>query len=94
MLAVLCLPVLRRTSRFYQADGTRAARAELGSTGGLIPNVPGRGGGYMGGHGNRGGMSGLSGPCTAGSMAGQHGNGTPNTHIYQGRGAGGGRDGH
>eukprot|EP00961_Rhodomonas_salina_P059454 798523-Rhodomonas_salina.1 len=26
------------------------------SAGGLIPNVPGRGSGYMGGRGNRGGM--------------------------------------
>eukprot|EP00961_Rhodomonas_salina_P084768 1138607-Rhodomonas_salina.1 len=48
----------------------------------------------MGVRGNRGGMSGLSGPSTVGSMAGQNGNGTPNTHTYPGRGAGGGRDGH
>eukprot|EP00961_Rhodomonas_salina_P036420 489421-Rhodomonas_salina.1 len=50
----------------------------------------------MGGRGNRGGMSGLSGPSTIGGimMAGQHGNGTPNTHTYPGRGAVGGRDGH
>eukprot|EP00961_Rhodomonas_salina_P154400 2079783-Rhodomonas_salina.1 len=48
----------------------------------------------MGGRGNRGGMSGLSGPNTIGGMAGQNCNGTPNTHTYQGRGAGGGRDGH